>query len=113
MTIPTFTPPVPPSVGTSGDTSYRSLTARFGDGVQQDTPDGVDNDTMTATMVLEMLDEDQFQEVKTFMRLNNLRFYWTYPGETDPRLWKCTKLSDNPLTGGLHNVSMPLEEVRA
>lgn len=89
----TFTPPRAPRVGggVSIDETARILEASFGDGYEQRAGDGINNVRVQLPLSwapMYLVDADA---IVAFFRARRgyEAFYWTAPGESAPRLWKC------------------------
>ncbi len=82
----TFNPSINPSVsGTGVKKKPRILTANFGDGYQQRTPDGLNYDEKEVSLSWDALDFIQFTEILNFFENHKgyISFYYTFPGEND------------------------------
>ena len=84
MTIPTFTPPIDPSPGTSNAPEVKILDAGFGDGYVQSGPDGLNNIRQILTLRWDVLTDDQAASIVSFMEDQKGAFPFTYalPGKS-------------------------------
>jgi phage-related protein len=82
MTV-TFTPAIPPGVSSSKKTEYRVKKADFGDGMVQVAKDGVNNVTVTWSLIWPVLSVAQGLALQTFFnaRAGYESFFYTVPGD--------------------------------
>lgn len=66
MTLPVFTPPIPPSAGTETDFQAKILKADFGDGYTQRSADGLNNVKRSTTLAWNNLSIDEAQALEDF-----------------------------------------------
>ncbi|MGI0119683.1 phage tail protein [Zooshikella sp. RANM57] len=94
-------PDIPVSYGSSASTEFRVLEANFGDGYTQRAADGINNIRDTWSVTWENRDTaDIFTLVKFLKARGGFQaFYWTPPGEVEPRKWIC-KAFDGPTPAG-------------
>ncbi|MBB4184903.1 phage-related protein [Sinorhizobium terangae] len=91
MPLPTFTPPVAPSPGTSHAPTVNLWEAEFGDGYSQPTPKGINHIRRNVSLKWDALTYDQMRAVVGFFedRGGNRPFYFQPYGEQTPRKWTC------------------------
>lgn len=98
MAAQTF-PSIPPHSTSPGqDVEFRLLEATFGDGYEQASEEGLN--TKKEQWSLSWTDEDaaDIQTIKTFIdtHAGATPFFWTAPGETTPKLWRCKGYKHKP-----------------
>lgn len=115
MAFPTFSPPVSGkfSAGATEDHEPRVLSAKFGDGYNQEAGDGLNADLMKLSVSWEALTPAQGQTVMDFFKdLGGYRpFKFTLPGEASPRKFKCRKWSRRFPSFQIVDVTASWEEV--
>lgn len=112
--VDTFTPPMAPSYqGTSIDEEPRVLVNKFGNGYEQRTADGLNNNPISGTLSWDALSQTQLDEIVDFMRTKNAvdPFYYTFPGDVDPVLLKATKWSKSFKQAGTYGLSVSIMQV--
>lgn len=79
MTL-TFTPPIPPQEGPSGDVSFNMREIRFGDGYIESMGEGLNTRSQVWPLTWKGTDAE-IQEIADFFDLHSgfQRFYWTPP----------------------------------
>lgn len=89
MSIPTFSPPMAPSVESTRTMKPRVLTAAFGDGYEQRAPDGLNAQLEKLTVVWSRLKPVDRRAITEFFeaRAGAEAFSWTAPRDTAPKLW--------------------------
>lgn len=112
MAFDTFTPPLRPS---AGSTDYqwqpRVLTAQFGDGYKQTTPDGINANGMRVRLTWANLTIAQATTVRSFLDAHvGLVFKYTLPDEGIARKWQALSWSKGWENGLLGSLSCDLEE---
>lgn len=117
MAFATFVPPYGASTkfeaGAVEDHEPRVLTAGFGDGYEQRTPDGINTDLATVSPSWPALTWGQGQTIVDFFaaRKGVTPFYFTMPGESTPRKWIAKKWSRRFDTDQLVTISAQWKEV--
>jgi phage-related protein len=93
MTLPTFTPPIR-QTSTSVKDEFKILSAEFGDGYTQETPDGLNSVRKVASLKWDSLTESQADAIENALRGYGGAnpFYYTLRGDTQ-RKWKCKDVS--------------------
>lgn len=91
MPIPTFSPPVGPSPGTSHKPTVNLWEADFGDGYSQPTPKGINHIKRAVSLSWNVLTLDQMQDITGFFERmgGNRPFYYQPFGEACARKWTC------------------------
>lgn len=107
MTLPTFTPPVPPSPGTTNKPEFRVLSAGFGDSYSQDAPDGINNVRKVLSLAWDTLLPIQAKAITDFLEATRGAgiFYYTPSNEAVPIKWTCREFSDRRGEAGMRTVS--------
>ena len=100
MAIPTFTPPIGPSPGTSHKPAVNLWEAEFGDGYSQPTPKGLNHIRRSVSVAWKALTYEQMREIVGFFEHmgGNRPFYFQPYGEPCARKWTCkdwTSTADN------------------
>lgn len=90
MALRTFTPPVRQSPGTKIKPTVKKLSAEFGDGYTQESPDGINNVRDNVDLVWDTLLPDQAKAMEIFMKEHKgvIPFYYDVD-EGEMRRWKC------------------------
>ena len=97
--VDTFTWPV--DDGPTGDHAFRRKTAKFGDGYEQRTGDGLNNIGRKWNISLKT-DWTTLDAVEDFLvaHADGTPFYWTPPGPNGiQRLWTCDGYTFSPRSG--------------
>jgi len=91
MTVPVFTPPRAPQLGTSETLTYRVNAAKFGDGFEQVSSDGLNTALAEFQLIWNGLLTTEFAEIRNFTDARNgvESFFYTFEGETAPRRLRC------------------------
>lgn len=112
MALQTFTPPVPPSPGTSDRPEIKLHTADFGDGYTQETPDGLNHIRRVIVLKWEMLTPAQCASILSFLRQRGgwEPFWYTPSDETVAIKWTCKEWDDQRLKNGLRSLSATLKQ---
>lgn len=105
--IPTFTPPVPPSPGTTNKPEFRVLEADFGDGYSAAAGDGINSVRDVLSLEWATLTPTQAVAITEFLRgLKGVGKFWYTPSdETKARKWTCKDYSDKRGEGGMRSVT--------
>lgn len=111
MGIPTFTPPIGPSPGTSHKPTVNLWEADFGDGYSQPTPKGINHIKRAVSLKWAVLTLEQMQEITGFFERmgGNQPFYFQPFGEHRTRKWTC-KEWDFTTDSGIWTVAANLVE---
>ncbi len=85
----TLYPPIQPSYqGTQGDNKPRLITNSYGDGYKQDTPDGLNPQNRTATLVWDPIRSTDAATIIAFLDAHvGVPFAYCLPRELAPRNW--------------------------
>lgn len=91
MTLPTFTPPMRPSAGTTHQPEVALRTASFGDGYTQSAPAGLNHIRDVVSFKWDFLSLAEAQEIEGFLAARGgcQPFLYTLNGEAEPRRWVC------------------------
>lgn len=83
------------TVGSALEETARVLTAQFGSGYAQRSGDGLNTVSGQYTVIFEHLSRPQAETIRQFFKDQGgyKGFYFTVPGESAPRLWRCEKWS--------------------
>ena len=110
MAAATF-PDIPAHKTSPGqEVSFRTNSAQFGDGYEQASADGINNQIDKWTLVWENANTEDMDAVATFLEAQQgyLPFYWTPPrGNLGSVLWKCksyTRSNFNSLSDTINAV---------
>lgn len=98
-------------VGTSGQGTFRTRTAQFGDGYAQDVADGINNEVQQWTHSASDLDSDTLDEIMEFLRAHKgyMRFLWT-PPNGEEGYYICRQYTMNPGEGELRSFTAVFEQ---
>lgn len=112
MPYTTFTPPVPPSPGTSDAIQIKKLEAEFGDGYSQAVPDGINHMRREISLDWELLTPTQSNQIIAFFRARGgcEPFYWTPSDETTALKWVCEEWSEKRGEGGMRSISAKFKQ---
>jgi len=107
MTIPTFTPPRLPDMGTGGKFKTKILKADFGDGYTQSAADGVNYIRRTVTLSWEVLTPTEIATMNAFFVAQGgwNQFWWTPTDESTPVKWTCEEWDIKGTNSGLRTWS--------
>ena len=107
MPLPTFTPPVAPSPGTTDKPEFKVLVADFGDGYTQGSADGLNNVQRVLSLNWETLTPAQCNTIMNFLKGTKGTgiFYYTPSNEATALKWTCSEVSDKRGEGGLRSVT--------
>lgn len=113
MSLPQFTPPQSPEVGSLVKTQARANIAQFGDGYSQRGSDGLNAIKHTASLQWTMLSETDADAIEGFLaaRKGYEAFLYSIPETTGVRKWICGSWNRSPQSFGLSTVSAEFEEV--
>jgi phage-related protein len=91
MTIPTFTPPVGPSPGTSYERKINLYEAEFGDGYSQPTPKGINHVKKGVSLKWSTLTYTEMRQIISFFEsLQGNKPFWFQPfGQPTTVKWTC------------------------
>jgi len=95
MPLPTFTPPMRPSPGTSRAPEVSLRKSQFGDGYAQASPAGLNHVRQVVALKWEFLSLAEAQEIETFLvgQGGYRPFLYTLNGEAQARRWVCESWS--------------------
>ena len=112
MALRIFTPPIPPSPGTSVKPKLRVLKAQFGDGYQQTTHKGLGSRSREIQLTWETLLPDQAKAIISFFldHAGDVPFYYTPSDAPSPIKWKVTEFDQRTKKGGLRTVTASFEQ---
>lgn len=112
MPYSTFTPPVPPSPGTSDSPRIRKLEAEFGDGYTQSVPDGINHIKREISLNWDLLTPAQAADIIDFLRARGgcEPFFYTPSDELTALKWICEEWNDKRIDGGMRAVSAKLKQ---
>jgi len=87
-----------PKVNSEGTSSFRVLSAQFGDGYAQEAGDGLNNETVSWTLEF-VGQESQIYPIRDFLRQHQgfKPFWWTPHGESAPRLFVAREITVQPM----------------
>ncbi len=92
--------------------TYRTLTAKFGNGYGQSIPDGINN--VVDTWSVSYSDLTQTERDLVMVALDAVRGWdyltWQAPGDASSKKWKLVSSVKEKTTGHLFNVSFTLEQ---
>jgi phage-related protein len=93
MTLLTFVPPVAPSPGTVHKPKLSILTADFGEGYTQPTPNGLNHIRQTVALRWDALTMDQRNTIDSFLSdRGGVQSFWFQPfGSKQADKWTCTE----------------------
>lgn len=102
MALPTFAPPVAPSVGGPKSVQPRVLRAPFGDGYSQRTADGLNHMPATWDVKWDALTAAEADAVEAFFaaRGGYAAFLWTAPDAAAALKYTCDSWTRTPVVGG-------------
>jgi len=108
----TFTPPIVPNISSNVTFQTAVLEAKFGDGYEQVVSAGLNSVTGKYTLQFDLLTQAQRIELEAFFiaKKGAEAFYYTFPGETSARKFRCQTWSRGH-TGSLFSVSAEFKEV--
>lgn len=97
-------------VGTSQSGEFRMLTSKFGDGYSQESPDGINNETQTWSVVVSgrpaLVDP-----VLAFIRARKGQvFQWKPPGASALEYYRCKRYSKNDQGAAYSTLTMEFEQ---
>jgi phage-related protein len=93
--------------------TYRSLSAKFGNGYGQDAPDGINDVVDTWNVTYELLSQSDRDTLVSVLDTVKSWDYltWTAPGDASEKKWKVTKDGWSEHTTGLYyTISFTLEQ---
>jgi phage-related protein len=111
MSMPTFNPPIAPSVGAKITREVRLLEASFGDGYTQVARDGTNHIRQSYELTWEALSADQAGAIITFLdqQGGDMAFLYTLPGKAQMR-FTCKQYQETLTSGGWHSVTATLKQ---
>lgn len=95
-----------PETGTEGSSTFRVLTAQFGDGYKQSAGDGINNEVNSWPLTFKGL-EHEIKPIRDFLRSHKgyKPFYWKPPLETEAFLFEVTEFSVVPMGGRAYTLT--------
>jgi len=98
-----------PLVDPTGDISFRTRSAQFGDGYKQVAADGINNEQQSWPLTFGG-EEEEISQIVAFLRAHkgSTAFLWTPPLGVQS-LWICPSFSATPHTPGLYSISATFE----
>ena len=113
MPAPTFSPPVPPTIGLSRTTRPRVLVAQFGDGYSQRTANGLNSQPSEWSVSWSPISLTNAETIRAFLasRGGVEAFRWTPPGAGSPVVVICPQWAFSYRGGGLADMQATFVEV--
>jgi len=113
MPAPVFTPPVPPTVGTTLTMRPRVRVAQFGDGYSQRMADGLNAQPQIWTVSWSPVTQANADAIINFLAARGgvQAFRWTPPGQATQRAFVCHEWTVTPRGGLLVDISASFVEV--
>ena len=113
MPAPVFTPPVPPTVGTTQTVRPRVFVAQFGDGYSQRTAAGLNAQPQIWTVSWSPVTQTHADTITNFLAARGgvQAFRWTPPGQTTQRVFVCREWTVTPRGAQLVDISASFVEV--
>jgi phage-related protein len=94
---------------------FRTLTAQFGDGYRQDTPDGLNFQIDSWNLAFENLNSTDTTAVRVFLDSvgSYTTFTWTAPGDSTQKSWKMDPAgySVQVISGAITTISVKINQV--
>lgn len=111
--MPTFNPPIPPSVGSGSKTTFRIFEAKFGDGYGQRSRDGLNHKVEEWPLRWNALTKTELDSITGFLdeQGGDIVFEWTPPEESVARKFTCLSYQDTYLGAGNHALSATFKQV--
>jgi phage-related protein len=92
--FPTFAPPFAPLEPLENSLQPRFLSASFGDGYTQVTPDGLNAEQASLELTFQPLSVAQYYTMESFLEVNSTTgFYYALPIDGVTRIWVAAKWS--------------------
>ena len=112
MTLPTFLPPMTPSVGSSQKPDVNLRRADFGDGYSQAAPAGLNHIREVASLRWDVLTRAEKDQLVAFLKERGGYQSFTYqlPTEATARRWTCDDWRVTALPASLFAVEATLRE---
>ena len=97
--------------GTSGQGTFSTRIAQFGDGYTQDAGNGLNNESQTWTHSATDLDSDTLDDIMAFLRAHKgyIRFRWT-PPNGEEGYYICRQYTMNPGEAELRTFTAVFEQ---
>lgn len=94
MSLPTFSPPYPPTVS-ENTPEVKILEAEFGDGYSQETGDGLNNVRSVVRLTWEVLTPAEAKSILDFFKEQRGygRFWYQLSDDATPTKWSCKEWS--------------------
>ena len=112
MTVQTF-PSIAPSTGSDEKRSYKVRKTQFGDGYQQRTTFGLNQDPKVWSLTFNVDDEDA-DEIETFLEArgqDGASFDWSPPDTTTTFKWICRSFNREMFDSDRSRITASFEEV--
>lgn len=111
MALLTFTPSIGPSPGTTHKPNIKVLSAEFGDGYSQPTPDGINHIKRTVQLRWDGVPYEVMEEIVDFFYRHGATkpFYYRPFGERHTLKWIC-KEWQHSADGGVLKITATLEQ---
>ena len=111
MAVPAFPQEPKPNLDLTITEQPRVLTARFGDGYEQTTLDGLNTDNQSLTISWSPITDTEKDIIISFLRERGATklFEFTLPDETEPKLWRCPNWSRRSVAAGYWSVQATFE----
>ena len=109
----TFTPAYAPELGSSDNSKYRILEAKFGDGYTQAAGDGINTKEQTIQLVWSDLSVTDVDAIIAFFDTQGgyTAFDYTLPNDSSALKFKCKQYKKSWAKGNLQNINATLERV--
>lgn len=103
----------PPYYGSKPSKEFRVLTATFGDGYTQRTPDGLNVEIESWEMQWDTLTKSERDLIVNFLdaRMGVEAFSFTMPGEDVAKKWVCRRYNAMPRTHSVYALTATFERV--
>lgn len=100
-----------PRTDPDGKSSFRVLSAQFGDGYAQEAGDGINNEIRSWPLQF-VGSENYIKPIRNFLRRHAgfKPFSWTPPMETEPGLFVVREFSLRPMGGKVYTLAATFEE---
>ena len=112
MAIPTFSPPITPSIGMTDKPEVNVTRADFGDGYTQAMPNGLNHIRRVVTLRWNTLALDEAQAIIAFFEAQRGvdPFFYRIPREPAPLKWTCEEWPSSRGTGGYTSIEATLRQ---
>tara|TARA_R110002020_G_scaffold61270_2_gene165020 strand:+ start:1231 stop:1587 length:357 start_codon:yes stop_codon:yes gene_type:complete len=112
MALPTFAPPLTPSIGLTDKPEIKVNRADFGDGYSQASPAGLNHIRRVITLKWNVLALDEAQAIEAFFKARRGTDPFTYriPREASATKWTCEDWNTSRDTGGFVSIEATFRE---